>query len=74
MLLDTIGERYGMLPSEVMSRATTFDIFVCDTAIGYRNLVQQREYDKANGGVTSIKTEDFSQQDLMAMIARTKKE
>lgn len=43
MLLDTIGERYGMLPSEVISRATTFDVFIADTAISYRNLVQDRQ-------------------------------
>lgn len=42
MLIDTISERYGILPSEVMNRATTFDVFVADTAIGYRNAVQER--------------------------------
>lgn len=42
MLIDTISERYGILPSEVMTRATTFDVFVADTAIGYRNAVQER--------------------------------
>ena len=43
MLIDTLSERYGMLPSEVISRATTFDIFIADTAISYRNLVQERQ-------------------------------
>lgn len=43
MLLDTISERYGMLPSEVIGRATTFDVFIADTAISYRNLVQERQ-------------------------------
>lgn len=47
MLIDTVAERYGMLPSEVMSRANTFDVFIADTAIGYRNLVQTRAM---NGG------------------------
>lgn len=42
MLIDTLAERYGMLPSEVITRATTFDVFVADTAIGYRNLLQDR--------------------------------
>ena len=42
MLVDTLSERYGILPSEVMTRATTFDVFVADTAIGYRNTVQER--------------------------------
>ena len=42
MLIDTLSERYGMLPSEVIGRANTFDVFVTDTAIGYRNAVQER--------------------------------
>lgn len=56
MLIDTLSERYGLLPSEVMSRATTFDVFIADSAISYRNLVQERqlngdkppEYDQAD--------------------------
>ncbi len=43
MLIDTLGERYGILPSEVMLRANTFDVFIADTAISYRNLVQDRQ-------------------------------
>ena len=42
MLVDTLSERYGILPSEVMTRANTFDVFIADTAIGYRNAVQER--------------------------------
>ena len=42
MLIDTLSERYGMLPSEVINRANTFDVFIADTAIGYRNAVQER--------------------------------
>lgn len=42
VLIDTMAERYGILPSEVMGRATTFDLFICDTAIGYRNMVTDR--------------------------------
>lgn len=42
MLIDTLSERYGILPSEVMTRANTFDVFIADTAIGYRNVIQER--------------------------------
>jgi hypothetical protein len=60
MLIDTLSERYGMLPSEVISRATTFDIFVADTAIGYRNMMQDRSM---NPG----KIPDYTQEQLMEM-------
>lgn len=65
ILVDTMAERYGILPSEVMSRATTFDLFVCDTAIGYRNY----QTDKAHGRSTEVyKPESYSQDELMSIL------
>jgi hypothetical protein len=60
MLIDTVAERYGMLPSEVITRATTFDVFIADTAIGYRNLIQERAM---NGGKDVIP--ELTEQELM---------
>jgi hypothetical protein len=68
MLIDTLSERYGILPSEVMTRANTFDVFVADTAIGYRNAVQERAM---NGDKKPLP--EFKQSDLQAMLDRTKK-
>jgi hypothetical protein len=67
MLLDSIGERYGILPSEVMRSATTFDVFVIDTAIGYRNLLQERA---ANDGKDP--TPKYETKDLQAMMERVR--
>ena len=64
MLIDTLGERYGMLPSEIISRANTFDIFVADTAIGYRNYLQ----DKAAGKNTTYNPTDYTQDDLLNIL------
>lgn len=64
MLIDTMAERYGLLPSEVMHRASTFDIFVVDTAIGYRNYLQ----DKAAGKTQAYNPKDYTQDDLMNII------
>jgi hypothetical protein len=64
ILIDTMAERYGQLPSEVMSKATTFDIFVADTAIGYRNYL----HDKANGKSTAYNPKDYTQEDLLNIL------
>ena len=32
-----MGKRYGMLPSEVIIRATTFDLVIMDTALTLEN-------------------------------------
>ena len=42
LTIDAIGKRYGMLPIEVMSRASTFDIFIMDVALTY----EQHMHDK----------------------------
>jgi hypothetical protein len=60
MLIDTVAERYGLLPSEVITKATTFDVFIADTAIGYRNLIQERAM---NGGKDVLP--ELTQQELM---------
>ncbi len=64
ILIDTMAERYGMLPSQVMAKANTFDIFVADTAIGYRNYLT----DKANGRANSYNAESYSQDDLLNIL------
>ena len=67
MLIDTLSERYGILPSEVMTRANTFDVFIADTAIGYRNAVQERAM---NGDKKPLP--EFKQSDLQAMLDKVR--
>jgi hypothetical protein len=70
ILIDTMAERYGLLPSEIIARGNTFDVFVADTAIGYRNYLQ----DKANGKKVTYRPEDYSQDDLMNILKETRGE
>ena len=35
--VDSLGKRYGMLPSEVIGRANTFDLYVMDAALAFEN-------------------------------------
>jgi hypothetical protein len=37
MQIDTIGKRYGLLPSEVLTRADTFDLYIMDAALTFEN-------------------------------------
>jgi hypothetical protein len=64
ILIDTMAERYGMLPSQVMANANTFDIFVADTAIGYRNYLN----DRANGKSGTYNPTDYTQDDLLNIL------
>ena len=55
LMLDTMGERYGMLPSEVFSKANTFDVHIYDTAASYRAHVNNKENDHNNIGQDYLK-------------------
>jgi hypothetical protein len=37
MQIDTMGKRYGLLPSEILSRADTFDLYIMDAALTFEN-------------------------------------
>lgn len=51
--LDSLGQRYSLLPSEVMNRATTFDLQIADLAMSYQKMQQN----KAHGIVPEVKEE-----------------
>jgi len=63
--IDALGKRYSLLPSEVMEKASTFDLVVLDAALGYQTYIQ----DKADGKKEAPK---MSQEDLVKMVERTK--
>jgi len=66
--VDNLAQRYHLLPSECMERATTFDLFVME--IGSRYAVVREQ--KRNG--TYIKpTPKLSQEEMLAMVKRAKK-
>jgi hypothetical protein len=70
MLIDTLGERYGKLPSEVIRQATTFDIFVADTAIAYRNA----QMEKAYGRDSNKDPGQYSEDDLIKVLKESRGE
>jgi len=48
-MLDSLAERYKMLPSQVLETASTLDLYVFDVAVSYRTHVQQQEQNKEKG-------------------------
>ena len=63
--IDAIGKRYSLLPSEVMEKASTFDLVVLDAALGYQSYLQ----DKADG---KKQTPKLSQEEMMAAMERVR--
>lgn len=58
MMIDALAERYGKLPSEVLDNASTFDLWVYDVAISYRNHKSEQETNKK----PELTTEELAQQ------------
>lgn len=65
--IDAIGKRYSLLPSEVMDRASTFDLVVLDASLGYQKYIQ----DRADG---KRETPKLSQEEMMAAMERVRKD
>jgi hypothetical protein len=66
-MLDTMSERYGKLPSEVIKNASTFDLFICNTAMSYR---AAKNEESSTGSRPAPK---LSQQQLLQMMEGVKK-
>lgn len=62
-----MAKMYGMLPSEIIQRATTYDLMVTDILATYENY----EYEKASGKVDYNKV--YKEEDLMKLLEKSKK-
>jgi len=49
--LDQLAQRYGLLPSQVLHTATTFDLEILDIAKSY----EKYQHNKANGVMPEVK-------------------
>ena len=64
MQIDTIGIRYGLLPSEVIKRADSFDLFIMDAALTF----EQYHNSKSESGKAPIP--DYTTDELLAIKGR----
>ena len=61
MQIDTIGKRYGLLPSEVIERADSFDLFIMDAALTF----ERYHNEKNSTGKAPIP--DYTSDELLAI-------
>jgi hypothetical protein len=60
-----MAKMYGVLPSDVKARATTYDMLVTDALLSW----EQEQYEKAQG---KVPTPNLSQEEMKAMMQRVK--
>jgi hypothetical protein len=51
-----MGQRYSLLPSEIITRATTFDLVIMDSSMTLENHMQQSSKE---GYIPDISTEEL---------------
>jgi hypothetical protein len=65
--IDSLGKRYGLLPSEVLRRADTFDVYVMDAAMGFELFQHKKQQNKGK-----IPLDMYSQDQLLDILNRNK--
>ena len=66
--VDGLGKRYGLLPSEVLARGNTFDLYIMDCALTFENYHNKKA---ANNGKEPIP--DYTENELMAIMQKAKR-
>lgn len=66
--LDLVAKRYGILPSQLLKVGDSLDVHAASVAIGYENYLHK----KAQSGTKDKTDHGFSQDELAAMVQRTK--
>lgn len=65
--VDGLGKRYGLLPSEVLARGNTFDLYIMDCALTFENWHHKKAM---NNGRDPIP--DYTQDELMTLLNKAK--
>ena len=67
-MIDSLGKRYGLLPSEVLNRSNTFDLYIMDAALTFENYQHKKAM---NNGKDP--TPDYTQDELLKLLEKSKK-
>ena len=67
LTIDGLGKRYGMLPSEVLDRSNTFDLYIMDMAMTFENYHHKKAM---NNGMDP--TPDYTTDELLAIFNKNK--
>jgi hypothetical protein len=67
LTIDSLGKRYGMLPSEVLERSNTFDLYIMDASLSFENYHHQKSMNNGNEPAP-----DYSTDELLVMMNKAR--
>lgn len=53
--IDTLAQRYGILPSELLEKGSTFDLWICNSALRF----QQEKQAEQDGDFSHVSVEEL---------------
>jgi hypothetical protein len=59
MQIDGLAKRYGKLPSEIMSHANTFDLYIIDAAMTFEQYHHKKAMNKGQEPLDNYTTDDL---------------
>lgn len=57
--IDGLGKRYGLLPSQVLGNANTFDLYVMDAVLSWESYQHKKQNSKPGTFVPDLTTEEL---------------
>jgi hypothetical protein len=70
--IHNLAENYKCLPTEVLERATTFDLYVLDVHTRWVKYQHEQAMAKQEGRVTPLRAPKLTEQQMLDMIKRTR--
>jgi hypothetical protein len=61
LTIDGLGKRYGMLPSEVLERSNTFDLYIMDAAMTFDNYHHKKALNNGREPIPDFTTDELQQ-------------
>ena len=59
LTIDSLGKRYGMLPSEVLERSNTFDLYIMDAALTFENYHHKKQMNNGREPMQDYTTDEL---------------
>jgi hypothetical protein len=69
LTIDSLGKRYGMLPSEVLERSNTFDLYIMDASLSFETFHHKKAMNNGNDPLP-----DYTTNELLAMFNKNKEQ
>lgn len=59
LMIDNLAKRYGLLPSEVLNRCNTFDLYIMDASLSFENYHHKKSMNHGKEPIPDYTTDEL---------------